>query len=60
MLQTKLVSRKRFKDYDVSGISDIHRAAVPYGIKIGEYFNVYRGKVQRTAVSGWAIYNILY
>ena len=43
-MNTKLVSRKIFRDYDVTGISDIHRAVVPYGIKKGQYFNVYRGE----------------
>lgn len=43
-MTTKLVSRKSFRDYDVAGIIDIRRAAVPYGIKVGQLFNIYRGE----------------
>jgi hypothetical protein len=41
MITTKLVRRKDFMDYDVSGIGKIHRAAVPYGLKKGQIFNIY-------------------
>lgn len=46
-MTTKLVSRKKFMDYDVSGIGDIHRAAVPYRIKVGEHFNIYRSNCRK-------------
>lgn len=39
----KLVSKKLFRDYDISGIKNINRAKVPYRIKVGEIFNIYRG-----------------
>lgn len=43
-MNIKLISRKRFRDYDVTGYGNIYRAAVPYGIKPGQYFNIYRGE----------------
>ncbi len=43
-MRTKLVSRKLYKGYEVEGYGDIHLAKVPYGIREGDMFNIYRGE----------------